>query len=83
MSTKQQIEKNIKLSSKVASYIMDNPQVVSNVPEDSSYVVFSVDDQELNNRNEDLLVSLKNEGKNVVKVQETKNKAMPWNFISL
>ena len=83
MSNKKQVEKNLKLSSRVASYIMENPDAVKKVPKNSTYVIFSVDDQELNKKNEKMIFSLKNEGKKVIKVFETKNKTNPWNFISL
>lgn len=83
MGAKQQVEKNIKLSSKVASYLMENPDAVKGVPKHSTYVIFSADDQELNKKNGQLLSSLKSEGKKVIKVIETKNKTNPWNFISL
>lgn len=83
MSTKKQVEKNIRLSSKVASYIVSNPNVVKKVPANSTYVVFSANDPELNKKNEQLLSSLKKEGKKVIKVIETKNKTNPWNFITL
>lgn len=83
MRNKKQVEKNIKLSSKIASYIMKNPDAVKKVPKNSTYVIFSADDQELNKKNEEMISSLKDEGKKVIKVVETKNKTNPWNFISL
>lgn len=82
--TKQiQTSKNLKLSAKVAEYITKNPNAVKDFAGDLSFVVFSADDMLLNKVNTNLVKKLKMEGKNVVKVQETKDKNYPWKFSSL
>lgn len=82
MSKKVQIQKNLQLSSKVAQYILDHPEVLNNIPEYSSYVVFS-NDIPLNKANDKLVKSLQNEGKSVIKVVMTDNSKSPWQFILL
>lgn len=82
--TKQiQVSKNLKLSAKVAEYIARNPDAVKNFSGKLSFVVFSADDDSLNEINASLVKKLKTEGKNVVKAQETKDKNYPWKFSSL
>lgn len=78
MSKKQQAEKNLKLSVKLADFIVDHPNAIIS---DASVVPFSAGDQKLNRANEGLVEELLEEGKPVVKAQETKDSKTPWNFI--
>ncbi|KKT67641.1 MAG: hypothetical protein UX25_C0037G0002 [Candidatus Woesebacteria bacterium GW2011_GWC2_45_9] len=80
MGKAKQLEKNIKLSEKLAEYIASTPSAVKNIPAGASFVVFSSKDEELNKLNSKLVVSLKSEGKKVVKATEEKNKKTPWSF---
>lgn len=83
MSKKQQAEKNMELSVRLADYIAENPDVVKNIPANSSYVVFSAKNKELNELNTKLAKSLTKEGKHVIKAEETKRKEDPWKFTSI
>lgn len=83
MTKQTQVSKNLKLSAKVAEYITKNPSAVKGFAGDLSFVVFSADDDSLNEINAGLVKKLKTEGKNVVKAQETKDKNYPWKFSSL
>lgn len=78
MSKKQQIQKNIELSSKLADYLVSNPNIDNKLTGPASYVVFSSTDNNLNTLNTKLITSLLNEGKKVVKAEETTSKKMPW-----
>lgn len=80
MSTKTQTEKNLKLSEKLADFLVSHPEVSKNLPDDASFVTFSAEDTQLNETNETLIKELLEEGKHVVKAQETHNKQQPWNF---
>ena len=80
MSKKQQAMKNLDLSQKLAEYIANNPKAVKNVPKSSTFVAFSSSDNELNRKNEELIASLSEEGKKVVKAIQTTNKINPWKF---
>ncbi len=83
MSKNQQITKNIKLSEKLAEYIANNPNQVKRFPVNVSYVTFSSRDEKLNSVNEQLIKSLKSEGKKVIKAQETVDNDTPWKFTPL
>lgn len=83
MSKNQQITKNIELSEKLAEYISDNPSEIRQFPSSVSYVTFSSTDERLNSANKKLVLSLKSEGKSIIKAQETKDKKNPWKFILL
>ncbi|EKD91200.1 MAG: hypothetical protein ACD_30C00039G0007 [uncultured bacterium] len=79
--TKQiQTSKNLKLSAEVAEYITKNPELVEDFGKDLSFVVFPSDDKQLQKANVKLANELKKEGKNVVKVHQTKDKKTPWKF---
>lgn len=79
--TKQiQTSKNLKLSAEVAEYITKNPELVKDFGKDLSFVVFPSDDKQLQKANVKLANELKKEGKNVVKVHQTKDKKTPWTF---
>lgn len=81
MSKKKQIDKNIKLSEKLATFIAENPDLYQDLPSHASFVVFSLRDKELNKINQKLIQSLLQEGKQVVKAEETEDKSKPWKFI--
>lgn len=78
MSQKQQAEKNLKLSSKLADFIAEHPKSVMS---GASVVPFSATDEKLNKENDKLVQELLEEGKTVVKAKETKNSKNPWEFI--
>jgi hypothetical protein len=80
MSTKTQAEKNLKLSGKLADFLVSHPEVSKRLPDDASFVTFSVDDKNLNEINKKLIKELLEEGKQVVKAQETNNEKQPWEF---
>lgn len=83
MSKKQQIKKNLKLSAKLAAYLDKNPDIEEKTSKDTSYVFFSATDQRLNKTNLKLAKSLAEEGKVVIKAEETTNKSNPWKLIPL
>jgi len=82
MSNKQQLEKNLQLSEKLMQYLADNP---SDSPTDKlgsvSFVVFTKNDNTLNEANLKLIDSLHEEGKKVVKAIQTLDKKAPWQFL--
>jgi hypothetical protein len=80
MSTKTQAEKNLKLSGKLADFLVSHPEVSKKLPDDASFVTFSVDDKNLNEINKKLIKELLEEGKQVVAAQETNNEKQPWEF---
>ena len=80
MSTKTQAEKNLKLSSKLADFLVSHPEVSKKLPDDTSFVTFSAEDKNLNEINKKLIQELLDEGKHVVKAQETNNENHPWEF---
>ncbi|MBI2039986.1 hypothetical protein HYT18_02855 [Candidatus Microgenomates bacterium] len=81
MSNKQQLDKNMRLTAKLADFITTHPEVNKSIPSGASIVPFSASDNILNRMNEKLIPGLKEEGKIVVKAKETKNKKEPWEFI--
>jgi hypothetical protein len=80
MSTKTQAEKNLKLSGKLADFLVSHPEVSKKLPDEASFVTFSVDDENLNEINKKLIKELLEEGKQVVAAQETNNENHPWEF---
>jgi len=80
MNTKTQAEKNLKLSEKLADFLVSHPEVSKKLPDDASFVTFSVEDTSLNEVNKKLINELLEEGKRVVKAQETNNEKQPWEF---
>ena len=80
MSTKTQAEKNLKLSEKLANFLISHPEVSKKLPDDASFVTFSAGDKNLNEVNKALIKELLDEGKHVVKAQETNNEKQPWEF---
>ena len=83
MSTKIQTEKNLKLSQKLAAYLVNHPDASGKLPADASFVTFSAGDNALNKTNSKLIEELIDEGKNVVKAEETNNSKMPWRFTAI
>lgn len=81
MSKKQQLNKNMKLTAKLADFIASHPEVNRSIPSGASIVPFSASNDVLNRMNEELIPGLREEGKIVVKAKETKNKKEPWEFI--
>lgn len=80
MSTDKQTTKNIKLSHKLTTYLIAHPAVSKKLPFDASFVVYTKDDEELNEANDLLLKELLEEGKPVVKAKETNDINNPWSF---
>lgn len=84
MTKLKQLDKNMKLTVKLANYIAKHskdPEVkklsgISGV----SIVPFSATDKELNDENEKIIPGLIEEGKKVIKAEETKNSKTPWRF---
>ena len=83
MSKKQQLDKNMKLTVKLADFIASHPEVNKFIPSGASIVPFSAKDTILNEMNEQLIPGLKEEGKAVVKAKETASTKEPWKFITL
>ncbi len=85
MSKKQQAQKNLNLTVKLTNYLTKHPELNKYVWGASgvSLVLFSATDKNLNKENEKLVEELKEEGKKVVKAEETKNTKEPWKFITL
>ena len=83
MTKKKLIQKNIELSEKLASYILDNPSVIKGLPSNASYVFFSGSDKKLNAANSDIIKSLLSQGTAVIKAEETHNTITPWKLTPL
>lgn len=82
MSKNKQIEKNLQLSGKLMEYLADNPSQSPTKKWGSvSFVVLTKNDDELNKLNSQLIDSLLDEGKKVVKAIQTLNKKQPWTFL--
>lgn len=73
----KQLDENMKLSVKLADFLAKHPKAVAL---GASVVPFSAYNQDLNRENEKLVESLKDEGKKVVKAEETKSDKTPWKF---
>ncbi|MBI2334811.1 hypothetical protein HYU96_03330 [Candidatus Daviesbacteria bacterium] len=80
MSKKQQAQKNLELSVSLADFIAKHPKLSKIVISGASVVPFSMSDEKLNKENDKLVEELLEEGKKVVKAQETKNHITPWQF---
>lgn len=80
MTKTQQVNENINLSQKLADFIAKNPKIL-NKYKGYSYVVFSSKDKTLNKMNNRVVEGLLEEGKSVVKAQETNDKKNPWVFM--
>lgn len=79
MSKAQQINLNMQLSEELATFIIANPKILRKYS-GYSYVVFSYSNKELNELNNELVIGIINEGKNVVKAIQTSDKNFPWKF---
>ena len=79
MSKKNQFDKNMKLQSKLADYVIKSPSLLKKHGE-SSYVMFVEGDDELNKMNLKLVESVKKEDKNVIMATFTGIKSNQWRF---
>jgi hypothetical protein len=80
MTKHDQVIKNLDLSEKLANFIAGNPKELKGLPEDASFVTFSSTDKNLNKTNKDLIKGLLEEGRKVIKAEETNDKRNPWKF---
>ncbi len=84
MSKKQQAVKNMDLTVKLTDYLASHPEDSKNFySSNASVVPFSATDKKLNEINDELVKDLLEEGKKVVKAEETKSKKEPWKFVSV
>lgn len=83
MTKKIQLQENLKLSEKLAAYIVDNPSVTKGIPSNASYVFYSATDKALNRANDAIIKSLLNQGTAVVKAQENQNTKTHWKLTSV
>ena len=81
MSKKDQFDKNLQLTGKLADYVSSKPGLFKKHG-DSAYVVFVEGDEELNKMNKNLLKQVKKEEKDkkVIAATLTKDKTNPWKF---
>ena len=80
MTKKIQAGKNIVLSGELASFILENPDTVNKFPASATFVIFTETDIKLNKVNRELLNTLVEEGKPVVKAKKTSNEENQWVF---
>lgn len=80
MTKQLQRKKNFDLAEKLADFLVKNPDPLGDTPKNTSYVVLSSADKKLNKENERLIQSVLEEGKYVVKAQQTTDKHNPWKF---
>jgi uncharacterized protein DUF5647 len=80
MNTKTQAEKNLKLSEKLAEFLLSHPDIDHKLPSDASFVTYSAEDKSLNAVNDKLIPGLLEEGKHVYKAQEIKSDTNKWEF---
>lgn len=78
MSKKVQIKKNLILTEKLLDYLSSKQTKSSGK---YSYVVFSKEDESLNRENEKLIEGLLEEGKKVIKAEETGDIKNPWHLV--
>ena len=79
-----QIKYNSRLIGKLHNYLMTHAEVSEKLPNDSSYVVFSARNSQLNKQNEKIVDKLLKEGKkNIIKAEETKSRNTPWKLTIL
>jgi len=83
MTKTKQLQKNLKLSQKLASYILSNPVVTKGLPGNASYVFFSSTDKKLNSANNEITKSLLIQGTAVIRAEETSNQKNPWKLTPL
>lgn len=82
MSQKTQSEKNIKLTHKFISYLL-NADNLPDFPKDISFVPFSNEDIQLNKANEQLLSNLISSETPVAKVEEPEDDHKTWKIIPI
>ncbi len=80
MSKSKQTSKNIELTGKLLEFLA-NSKNLPKLPQNVAFVPFSNTDKELNKANEDLLESLSQEDKPVIKAEEPKTSQETWNLI--
>ena len=78
MTKAQQAKLNLELSERLMEYVTSNIKILKKYS-GASYVIFS-DNSEFNKLNEKLIISLKQEGRKVVKAELTKDLDVPWIF---
>lgn len=83
MTKTKQIQKNLNLSQKLASYILSNPMATKGLPSNASYVFFSPTDKKLNEANNEITKSLLIQGTAVIKAEETSSQKNPWKLTPL
>jgi hypothetical protein len=79
MTSKVQLNKNIALSGELADFLSKSVSILKN-NNNSSYVVFSETDKDLNKLNEKLAKDLAKEGNKVIKATKSKNSKKNWIF---
>ena len=72
MSKPKLIRKNLALSQKFTTFLLDNPKFIVDLPNTAKYIMLSADDKELNAENQKLANSIMNQGGKVVIVKEKK-----------
>lgn len=77
MKKENQLKKNLKLTSRLLDYLAKHPEAASEIPSETSYIVFSSNDQNLNEQNEKMLKKLRSEGQKIVKATN-KPGPNPW-----
>lgn len=80
MSKTKLIKKNLALSQKFTSFLLDNPKFTAELPNAAKYVVLSADDNELNTENQKLAQNIKKKGGKVVIVREMKKRGTGYSF---
>jgi len=80
MSKKLQTAKNIELTHKLIQYLVKGKSVPK-LPQDVSFVPFSKTDKKLNQVNEELLGSLYQEDKPVIRAEEPETNKGVWKLI--
>lgn len=80
MSKNALIRKNLALSQKFSSFLLDHPRFVVDLPNAAKYIVLSADDDELNMENKKLANSIKSKGGKVVIVKEKKQRGAEVTF---
>lgn len=83
MSIKTQASKNLKLSEKLAQFLVNHPKATEKFPKNASFVTFSAQDKNLNKVNKQLINELLEEGKKVIKAEETNDRKLPWRFTAI
>lgn len=77
MTKHSQITKNMEFSQELMNYLIAKK---IKIKPNSSYVVFTYNDENLNKMNVKLLNELVKEGKKVIKAMKTNDSENPWKF---